>query len=89
MREELGVEVTTAEILGAYGGPRHRALYPNGDESAFATIAYLVTLDSHEFSFADGEIVTTRWVTLDEIESLELYDWVGDMLPDLRERLAR
>lgn len=87
--EELGVGIAAAELLGAYGGPRHRAHYPNGDESAFVTIAYLVRLDSHEFSFPDAEIVTTRWVTLDEIELLELYDWIGDMLPDLRARLTR
>ena len=86
--EELGVGIASAEILGAYGGPRHRARYPNGDESAFVTIAYLVRLDSHEFTYADAEIIETRWVTLDEMASLDLYDWIGDMLRDLRTRLG-
>ena len=39
--EELGVGIATAELLGAYGGPRHRARYPNGDESAFVTGAVI------------------------------------------------
>lgn len=86
--EELGVGIDSAEILGAYGGPRHRALYPNGDESAFVTIAYLVRLDRHDFTYADAEIIETRWVTLDEMASLDLYDWIGDMLRDLRTRLG-
>ncbi len=87
--EELGVGILTAEILGAYGRPRHRARYPNGDDTSFVTVAYLVTLDRDEFTHPDGEITTTRWVPLDEFESLELYDWIRDMLPDLRARLAR
>lgn len=86
--EELGVGIASAEILGAYGGPRHRAHYANGDESAFVTIAYLVRLDNYEFTYADAEIIETRWVSLDEMASLDLYDWIGDMLPDLRTRLG-
>ena len=86
--EELGVGIVSAEILGAYGGPRHRARYPNGDESAFVTIVYLVSLDSHEFTYPDAEIIATQWVKFDEMGSLDLYDWIGDMLPDLRTRLG-
>jgi len=86
--EELGVGIASAEILGAYGGPRHRAHYTNGDESAFVTIAYLVRLDNYEFTYADAEIIETRWVSLDEMASLDLYDWIGNMLPDLRTRLG-
>lgn len=87
VREELGVEVAEAELLGAYGGPRHRAIYPNGDRAAFVTVAYLVTLASHDFTFPDGEILESRWVALDELDELSLYDWIADLIPDLRARL--
>lgn len=82
------MDITEARLLGAYGGPRHRAVYPNGDRAAFVTVAYLVTLASHDFTFPDGEILECRWLALDELGDLPLYDWIDDMIPDLRASLS-
>jgi len=46
--EELGVGIASAEMLGAYCGPRHRARQPNGDGSAFALRHGFVETDRYE-----------------------------------------
>jgi hypothetical protein len=39
-REELGVRVRLARLLGALGGPDYEVSYPNGDRVAYVTAVY-------------------------------------------------
>ncbi len=81
--EELGVGIASAHIVGSYGGPDFRTTYPNGDVVAFVTTVYAVQFDSHDFAFADGELVDARWFTSAELNELDLPTWLGSVLIDV------
>jgi 8-oxo-dGTP pyrophosphatase MutT (NUDIX family) len=44
VEEELGVAATVRGIVGAYGGKALEAVYPNGDEVGYVSIAYRCSL---------------------------------------------
>ncbi|MGY6499158.1 MAG: NUDIX domain-containing protein [Microcella sp.] len=81
--EELGVEVASAELLGVYGGPEFCTTYPNGDEAAFVTIAYVVTLSSHNLTHPDGEITRTTWIEPGDAAAGDMPTWTVPVIADL------
>ncbi|WP_406673319.1 NUDIX domain-containing protein [Nonomuraea sp. N2-4H] len=40
LREELGVEIEVRGLIGVYGGPEFRTVYPNGHEVGYVIAAY-------------------------------------------------
>jgi len=81
--EELGVTVASAHIVGAYGGPDLQVTYPNGDQVAFVTTAYVVHLDSDDFDFPDGELLEAQWFAPVDVVELRLSRWLGEVLSDV------
>ncbi|PPF71009.1 DNA mismatch repair protein MutT [Clavibacter michiganensis] len=82
VREELGVDVDVADIVGAYGGPALESAYPNGDRVGYVTIAYRCSLRSGSLSFDDEELLETRWVLRDEIHLLDRHSWIDQVVAD-------
>jgi 8-oxo-dGTP pyrophosphatase MutT (NUDIX family) len=39
-QEEAGVTVELGDILGVFGGPEYRVVYPNGDESSYVVTVF-------------------------------------------------
>lgn len=42
--EEAGISVELGDILGVFGGPDYRVIYPNGDRSAYVVTVFDATL---------------------------------------------
>lgn len=86
VREELGLEVTAGDIIGAYGGPNCRLTYPNGDEVSYLITMYACTAVGGELSPDRVEIDDARYVPAEEMRRLPLSPWVSVALPDIAAR---
>jgi isopentenyldiphosphate isomerase len=80
LAEELGIDDATIEYLG-------RAHYVD-DDLATMCRGYRIVHDG-PFTFADGEVAETRWVTFDELDSMRgthpfLPDSITLLLPLIR-----
>lgn len=82
LREELAIEVEVCGIIGAYGGPDFRTVYPNGHEVAYVIAAYACTLKSGTPTPDGDEINAFTWATSDEISRLNMTPWSPHVLPD-------
>nr|WP_055503469.1 NUDIX domain-containing protein [Nonomuraea pusilla] len=82
LKEELGVEVAVMALIGVYGGPEFRAVYPNGHEVGYVTAAYACTLASGEPEPDGVEISDVRWVTEDELGTLHAAPWTPLVAPE-------
>ncbi len=71
--EETGLQVVPERIVGVFGGPDFRTLYPNGDETLYISITFCCRP-------IGGEL------RLDGDESLELRYFRRDALPPLDAR---
>ncbi|MEV6984606.1 NUDIX domain-containing protein [Sphaerisporangium sp. NPDC051017] len=81
-REEVGLDVTVRGLIGAYGGPRFRTTYPNGDQVAHVITIYGCTAEGGT-AVPDGvEISEIRWVTEAEAATLASPSWLPVVLPD-------
>ncbi len=80
LAEELGIDAATIEYLG-------RAHYVDDDLAAMCR-GYRIVHDG-PFTFADGEVAETRWVTFDELDEMRgahrfLPDSITLLLPLIR-----
>jgi ADP-ribose pyrophosphatase YjhB (NUDIX family) len=82
LREELGIEVAVRGLIGVYGGPEFRTLYPNGHEVAYVIAVYGCTLVSGTPTPDGDEINDARWVTEQELDGLTMTAWSPLVLPD-------
>ncbi|RJL32702.1 NUDIX domain-containing protein [Bailinhaonella thermotolerans] len=83
LREELDLEIAVDGLIGAYGGPEFRVLYPNGDLTAYVLIAYGCRVVGDGVPVPDGEEVTdARFVTEEELSGYRLPSWTPLVLPD-------
>ena len=82
LREELGIEVEVRGLIGVYGGPEFRTLYPNGHEVAYVIAVYGCALVSGTPTPDGDEINDARWVTEQELDGLTMTAWSPLVLPD-------
>jgi 8-oxo-dGTP pyrophosphatase MutT (NUDIX family) len=76
LREETGLEASALRMLGAFGGPEFRVRYANGDQVAYVMSVYEAEGARGE-PRADGiEIVETRYCTREDVDALEIADWL-------------
>ncbi len=80
--EELGVAVEVGALLGAYGGPRYRVTYDNGDRTSYVIIAFEASLTGEPVA-DDDELSTVAWFTTAEANSLDLGDLNRQLLIDV------
>jgi len=88
-REETGLVVEPVRVVGAYGGPEHRVVYPNGD-----VVSYVMTLLEATVvagvPVPDGEeTLEVRYFSRDEIASVPTPPWLGEALRDALDGGAR
>lgn len=79
-KEEIGADIELGPLLGAFGGPNHEVLYPNGDQVAYVVTLYQARVVSGDV-VADGEeLAEARWFTRPELDSLRLHPGARAML---------
>ncbi|MEV0620836.1 NUDIX domain-containing protein [Nonomuraea sp. NPDC050404] len=83
MREELGIDIEVKGLIGVYGGPEFRTLYPNGHQVAYVIAAYgcVIAPGSPEPEPDGVEINDFRWVTEREVPALDTTAWTPDVAP--------
>ncbi|WP_043640543.1 NUDIX domain-containing protein [Nonomuraea candida] len=83
LREELGVRIEVRGLIGVYGGPEFRTLYPNGHEVGYVIAAYACVLaPGSPAPQPDGvEINDFRWVPEHEVAGLSTTAWTPGVAP--------
>ncbi|MFC4112950.1 NUDIX domain-containing protein [Nonomuraea zeae] len=81
LREELGVEVRVRGLIGVYGGPEFRVLYPNGHQVSYVIAVYGCALVSGVPEPDGEEINDFRWVTEQELTGLNTTAWTPLVAP--------
>ncbi|MFC4005694.1 NUDIX domain-containing protein [Nonomuraea purpurea] len=81
LREELDIEIEARELIGAYGGPEFRTLYPNGHQVAYVVMVFGCVIVSGEPKPDGEEIIDCRWVTEEELAGLDTTPWTPMVAP--------
>ncbi|MCP2360750.1 8-oxo-dGTP diphosphatase [Nonomuraea thailandensis] len=83
LQEELGIDIEVRGLLGVYGGPEFRTLYPNGHEVGYVIAAYICALaPGSAVPQPDGvEIHDFRWVSEQELPGLSTTAWTPGVAP--------
>jgi ADP-ribose pyrophosphatase YjhB (NUDIX family) len=83
LREELGIGVRVLGLIGVYGGPEFRMVYPNGHVVGYVSSVYGCAL-TEGLPTPDGEEITAaRYVSEQEAERLDTPAWTPLVLPDV------
>jgi 8-oxo-dGTP pyrophosphatase MutT (NUDIX family) len=78
--EETGLHVEPTRLVGAFGGPRYRITYANGDVVSYTTIVFEARVIGGS-PRADGEEATAlRFVTQAEAAGLPMAVWTGELV---------
>lgn len=83
VREEVGLDIRIQGLIGVYGGPEFRCVYPNGDQCAYVTTVYGCTATGTDARPDGVEISDVRWVTEQEAARLPQPRWTPLALPDV------
>jgi 8-oxo-dGTP pyrophosphatase MutT (NUDIX family) len=70
--EETGMLVEPTEVLGVYGGPEFRILYPNRDLASYAVTVFEVRRIEGEPQPDGVEVAALRFVSRDEAATLQM-----------------
>ncbi|MEV4011986.1 NUDIX domain-containing protein [Nonomuraea angiospora] len=83
LREELGVDIEVRGLIGVFGGPEFRTVYPNGHQVGYVIAAYACVIASGSAApEPDGvEINDCRWVTEQELTELSTTPWTPIAAP--------
>jgi ADP-ribose pyrophosphatase YjhB (NUDIX family) len=83
IQEEVGLDIEVRGLIGAYGGPEFRVVYPNGDEVAYVTTVYGCRVLGGTLTPDLEEVDDARFLAEDEIAGLRLAPWTSLVLPDV------
>ncbi|MEU8248453.1 NUDIX domain-containing protein [Nonomuraea sp. NPDC048916] len=83
LREELGIDIAVRGLIGVYGGPEFRTVYPNGHQCGYMIAVYGCVLASGTPVPDGDEITEARWVTEQELPGLTMTPWSPRVLPDV------
>ena len=73
-REEAGIEIETADVLGVFGGPEYRITYANGDEAGWVVAVYRARIVSGTAVPREpDEVQAVDWFQPHELAGLELH----------------
>ena len=83
LREELGFEVEVRGLIGVYGGPEFRTVYPNGHQVGYVIAAYACALAPGSAGpEPDGvEINDFRWLSEQELPGYDMTPWTPGVAP--------
>jgi ADP-ribose pyrophosphatase YjhB (NUDIX family) len=82
LQEELGIDVAVRGLIGVYGGPEFRTVYPNGHQCGYVIAAYACVIESGTITPDGEEINDARWVTEPEAATLNTTAWTPLVLPE-------
>jgi 8-oxo-dGTP pyrophosphatase MutT (NUDIX family) len=68
--EETGLEVELLRVIGVYGGPLFRLVYPNGDVCSYTAIVFAARPRGGAIRPDGDETVDVAWFTQDAAASL-------------------
>lgn len=80
---EAGVRVTLGEVVGVLGGPQFRIRHPSGDEVSCVSIVYEAALADGSLAPDGDETTEVAWVSLEDLDSLELDNFTQEMFAAL------
>ncbi len=72
VREETGLVVRPARVVGVFGGASYRHHYPNGDEVEWTVAVFDCDVAGGELAPRDGEALELRYFAPEEAPSLQL-----------------
>jgi ADP-ribose pyrophosphatase YjhB (NUDIX family) len=70
MREETGLLVEPVRIIGVYGGPEYRFVYPNGDIASYVATVFECKVVSGEMAPDYEESLDVRYFSEAELDSI-------------------
>ncbi|MEU7861777.1 NUDIX domain-containing protein [Nonomuraea sp. NPDC049141] len=82
LQEELTIDVAVRGLIGVYGGPEFRTVYPNGHQCAYVIAVYGCVIESGTPTPDGDEITDARWVTEPEIAGLTTTAWTPLVVPE-------
>ncbi|MEV0232340.1 NUDIX domain-containing protein [Nonomuraea sp. NPDC050786] len=82
LREELGIEIEVRGLIGVYGGPEFRTVYPNGHQVGYVIAVYGGVLVKGVPEPDGVEINGHRWVTEQELSELITTPWTPLVAPE-------
>ncbi|KAB8195773.1 NUDIX domain-containing protein [Nonomuraea phyllanthi] len=84
LREELGIDAEVRGLIGVFGGPEFRTVYPNGHQVGYVIACYACVLapGSAGPEPDHDEITDFRWVREDEVAELRTTTWTPVALPE-------
>lgn len=83
LREELGLDIEVRGLIGVFGGPEFRTVYPNGHQVGYVIAAYACAIapGSAEPEPDGVEINDFRWVTEQQLSELSTTPWTPIAAP--------
>jgi mutator protein MutT len=72
VEEETGLHVRPDRLLGAFGWPRLRHRYPNGDVAEYLIVVFRCVIVGGTLEARDGESIGFRWCTREELAATPL-----------------
>ncbi|MFI7634334.1 NUDIX domain-containing protein [Nonomuraea sp. NPDC049400] len=82
LREELDIEIEVRGLIGVYGGPEFRTVYPNGHQVGYVIAGYGCALVAGVPEPDGVEINGYRWVTEQELSELATTPWTPGVVPE-------
>ena len=69
-REETGLELAMTRLIGVYGGPLFRLVYPNGDVCSYVAIAFAAAVVGGRAAADGDETSEVAWFEREEALAL-------------------
>lgn len=88
MREETGLVVEPARLIGVFGGPGFRVRYSNGDEVSYVTAAFECRIVGGTLVPDGEEALDARYFAWREIDGLDVSAFARAMLNEVRQELT-
>jgi ADP-ribose pyrophosphatase YjhB (NUDIX family) len=82
MREETGLVVEPVRIIGVYGGPQYRVVYPNGDIVSYVATVFECKVVSGEMAPDHEESLDVRYFSEAELDSMQTLPMARMVLRD-------
>ena len=82
MREETGLLVEPVRIIGVYGGPQYRVVYPNGDVASYVATVFECKVVSGEMAPDHEESLDVRYFSEAELDSMQIWPAARMVLRD-------
>jgi len=83
LKEELGIDVSIKMLLGVFGGPEYRMLYPNGDECIYTTAVFECEIIAGTPLADMEELEECKYVSKADMAELDAPQWVRSLFAQL------